>query len=84
MGSGWGTIDNKWEPGAAAVLVPSETLGCDVMTYPREYERNDYNFEDLPVAWDWRNVNGVNYASVDRNQHIPQCKFSFSLEEQNE
>merc|ERR1740117_360201 len=31
----------------------------------------EVNLEDLPASWDWRNMNGTNFLSWNKNQHIP-------------
>ena len=44
--------------------------GGEVHTTPRSWDL--IADEDLPAVVDWRNMDGVNYLSWNKNQHIPQ------------
>ncbi|KAG2529842.1 hypothetical protein JM16_001775 [Phytophthora kernoviae] len=44
--------------------------GGERVISPLPHETMD--LKDLPKTWDWRNVNGKNYVTWDKNQHIPK------------
>ena len=48
----------------------SPKLRREKITGPRAHEL--LAVADLPTDWDWRNVNGTNFLTQSRNQHIPQ------------
>jgi hypothetical protein len=48
----------------------SPKLNGEKITGPRAHELLVVN--DLPADHDWRNINGTNFLTESRNQHIPQ------------
>jgi len=38
---------------------------------PEVHSWEELAVEDVPKAWDWRDVNGKNFVSWNKNQHIP-------------
>ncbi len=58
------------EKGKTCTRLSSKDSIVEKLISPRPHEY--LNVKDLPSAWDWRNINGTNYLSLSRNQHIPQ------------
>eukprot|EP00824_Muranothrix_gubernata_P016225 TRINITY_DN33768_c0_g1_i1.p1 TRINITY_DN33768_c0_g1~~TRINITY_DN33768_c0_g1_i1.p1 ORF type:complete len:597 (+),score=129.26 TRINITY_DN33768_c0_g1_i1:42-1832(+) len=59
-------------PSFQACRVPKTTFPKhgEQITDPLPYTY--VNADDLPDSWDWGNINGINYLTWSRNQHIPQ------------
>jgi len=56
--------------GGCRVEKASFDIEGGVKTTPHAWEI--YSNDDLPAVVDWRNMNGINYLSWNKNQHIPQ------------
>ena len=55
---------------SAAKWNGSPKLNNEKITGPRAHQL--LNVASLPADWDWRNINGTNFLTESRNQHIPQ------------
>lgn len=59
---------NSWKKFDEVIIKPGKLKEFILTSQPKHYVKT----EDLPQAFDWGNVNGVNYLTMSRNQHLPQ------------
>ena len=50
----------------------AEFEGGDVKNTPYSWDLVAQSNDDVPAVVDWRNMDGINYLSWNKNQHIPQ------------
>ena len=69
-------VEDKWM-GRTFMKGPGRPPKNDWEAYPpviTEPEPHTYiDVDALPAKFQWNSVNGTNYATLARNQHIPQC-----------
>lgn len=62
--------DEPKDTSSGACRLPVKFENGPLVTSPLPHETIDV--ADLPKSWDWRDVDGKNYITWDKNQHIPQ------------
>lgn len=70
MSWGWARFDFAAETFHKAPCARRSGSASSVVKSPLPHTY--VNMDDVPSSYDIRNVNGKNFATINRNQHIPQ------------